>query len=217
VVAAGATLAAYRLAVRPWHRHWGATDEEVRRVWPGDELVPDPAFESTRAITIDAPAEAVWPWLVQIGQGRGGFYSYAWLENLVGAAIHNADRIVPAWQTLHVGDTVRMAPPERFGGQGRAIVMVLELGRALVLGPATDSPEAWQVARKTGAGTWAFILDPIDAQTTRLIVRTRSHAWEAPWIVFNLYDSAHFIMERKMMLGIKQRTERASQVAEVPA
>ena len=184
---------------------------------PGDDLVPDPAFASTRAITIGVPAEAVWPWLVQIGQGRGGFYSYSWLENLVGADIHNADRIVSAWQDMRVGHTVRMAPPERFGGHGRAIVMMLEPGRALVLGPAMESPEARQAAVQTGAGTWAFILDPIDAQTTRLIVRTRSHAWEAPQVVFHLYDLAHFIMERKMMQGIKQRAERARQVASTPA
>ena len=86
---------AYALVVRPWHIRWGATEERIAKPLPGDELVPNPAIESTRAITVNAPVEEVWPWLAQIGQDRGGFYSYEWLENLAGCRMRNADRIHP--------------------------------------------------------------------------------------------------------------------------
>jgi hypothetical protein len=103
---AGATWA-YLAAVRPWHLSWGATAEEARRPMPGDDEVPRAALDATRAVTIAAPPEAVWPWLVQMGQGRGGFYTYAWLENLGGMDIHNADRIVPS------GNSSRLATASR--------------------------------------------------------------------------------------------------------
>jgi hypothetical protein len=102
----------YLLIVRPWHLRWGATDEDVRKSLPGDELVPHPTLESTRALTIQAPVKEVWRWLVQLGQDRGGFYSYDRLENLAGADIHNVERIVPQMQHLKVGDFVPMAPIE---------------------------------------------------------------------------------------------------------
>ena len=112
------------LIVRPWHTRWRATSQDVRKRLPGDELVPNPTLESTRAITIRAPAEEVWRWLVQLGQDRGGFYSYDRLENLAGADIHNVDWIVPQMQHLKVGDFVPMAPvgqpTERQAHSGRA-------------------------------------------------------------------------------------------------
>jgi hypothetical protein len=112
IMAAGTLLPwVYLLIVRPWHMNWGATDEEVRKRLPGDELVPHPTFESTRAITVHAPAKEVWRWLAQLGQDRGGFYSYDRLENLAGANIYNAARIVPEMQHLKVGDFVPMARP----------------------------------------------------------------------------------------------------------
>ena len=111
LAAAGAgTLAAYALAVRPWHVRWGATDEEVNERLPGDELVRHPNVEATHAVTIKAPAEEVWPWLVQIGQDKGGFYSYSWLENLAGCRLRNADRIVPEFQRLKVGALTLRVP-----------------------------------------------------------------------------------------------------------
>ena len=91
---------------------WGATPSEANAVLPGDEIIDDPSMITTRAITIDAPPEAVWPWLVQMGQGRGGFYSYERIERLVGLDIRNADQIVPGWQRLEIGDQIRMAPPK---------------------------------------------------------------------------------------------------------
>jgi hypothetical protein len=187
-----AALSAYTFLVRPWHLRWGATDEEVNMPLPGDEFVEEPKLNATHAITINAPAADVWPWLVQLGQRRGGFYSYTWLENLVGCEMHNANRIVPEWQDLKVGDEVWLhpkAPPLR--------VLAIEPGRAIVLEKC-----------------WSFILHPIDENTTRLIIRGRGEfnpdlkngllnflLWRG------IFEPAHFIMERKMLLGIKQRAE----------
>jgi hypothetical protein len=113
--AAGAAViggaAAYILAVRPWQLRWGATDEERDAVLACDDLIPIPDLTATRAITVHAAAEQVWPWIAQLGQGRGGFYSYDALENLVGCHIHSTDRIVPEWQDLKVGDQVSLGTP----------------------------------------------------------------------------------------------------------
>ena len=113
IATTAAALAAYRYVVQPWHKTWGATEEEAQKPLPGDEFVPDPAYMTTRAITIEAPPEDVWPWLVQVGQDRGGFYSYEWLENIFGLDIHNADEIISEWQNLEVGDIVRLGPTDR--------------------------------------------------------------------------------------------------------
>jgi hypothetical protein len=190
-----AGLATYAFVLRPRHLRWGATTEEVAKPLPGDELASGRALDCTHAVTIHAPADQVWPWLVQMGQGRGGFYSYAWLENLVGCRMENADRIHPEFQHLELGAPVYLhpqAPPLK--------VTQIEPGRSLVLGTS-----------------WAFVLEPIDARTTRLLVRGRGR-FESPDLgpVLNflcwrlVFEPAHFIMERKMMLGIKARAERAA-------
>jgi hypothetical protein len=112
--AAGAAViggvAAYLLVVRPWQLRWGATDEERDASLDLDDLIPNPDLMATRAITVHAAAEHVWPWIAQLGQGRGGFYSYDALENLVGCDIHSADQIVPQWQDVKVGDQIKLAP-----------------------------------------------------------------------------------------------------------
>lgn len=193
-VAGIGALSAYLFAVRPWHLRWGATDEEVNEPLPGDDLVPNATQSATHAITINATVKDVWPWLAQVGQTRGGFYSYAWLENLIGCRMRNAERVVPEWQEIKVGDEVWLhpsAPP--------LPVLICETGRALVLGSNTESP-----------GTWGFYLKELDAKTTRLIIRGRG-AWGSGlsnWLLLHaVFEPAHFIMERKMMLGIKQRAE----------
>ena len=124
VVGAGA---AYLLLARPRHLRWGATDEESSAPLPGDELIASPDLTATRAITVRAAVEEVWPWIAQLGQGRGGFYSYDILENLVGCGIHSADRILPEWQTIQVGDEVKLHPEVPLE------VAVVLPGRALVL------------------------------------------------------------------------------------
>lgn len=197
---AGAALAAYSLLIRPWHLKWGATEAELHEPLPGDDVVPHPRQEATHAITIDAPVADVWPWLVQMGQNKGGFYSYSFLENLAGCDIHNAKRIVPEWQTLRVGDVLWLhpkAPP--------LPVLLVEPGHAIVFGGVGEPGD--ECAR---AGTWAFVLKELDPVTTRLVVRIR---WNpAPGLLNLLYsyavlEPAHFVMERRMMLGIKERAE----------
>jgi hypothetical protein len=120
-------LIAVAVLVLRWMAHWGATSEELAATLPGDELVPHPDLTTTRAVTINARAADVWPWIAQLGQGRGGFYSYDALENLVGCDIHSTDRIVPAWQSVPVGAQVRLAP------EVAMTVAVAEPGHALVL------------------------------------------------------------------------------------
>jgi len=202
-----AALASYTFLLRPRHLRWGATDEEIDEVLPGDEIVSQPKHVATHAITINAPARDVWPWLVQVGQTRGGFYSYTWLENLVGCDMHNADHIVPEWQTLRVGDVVWLhpqAPP--------LPVSLVEPYRAIVLGSNGSNQPTNGAPGVASAGTWGFYLKEADETTTRLILRVR---WDRKPGLFNwlanygLLEPAHFVMERKMMLGIKQRAERA--------
>lgn len=202
-IAAGgaAALAAYTLAVRPWHLRWGATRSEEREPLPGDDIVPRPDHEATHAITISASVAYVWPWLVQIGQNRAGFYSYNWLENLAGCEIHNADRVVPEWQTLRVGDVVWLHPDE-----DPLPVIIVEPFKALVLGGSSEDAPGDGLR----GGTWCFYLEQIDDKTTRFITRirwTRGPEARSRILDFLLLEPAHFIMERKMMLGIKQRAE----------
>jgi hypothetical protein len=129
-LAAGtAAVGAYILVFLPWQHRWGATDEEVHRTLPGDDQIPHPDTQWTRAITVQAKAADIWPWLVQIGQGRGGHYSYPWLEKLMGLRVEHADQINPVWQHLKEGDIIPAEP----GGGGYWVITV-EAGRALVLG-----------------------------------------------------------------------------------
>jgi hypothetical protein len=178
---------AYFLLLRPWLRRWGATDEELRMPLPGDELVPNPGYQHTRAVTIRAPAEEVWPWLAQIGQGRGGFYSYEWLENLAGCEIRNADRIQPQWQDVKPGDPVAI-----MRGWGTKLAGV-EPGRSLVI-------EGW--------GTYA--VRPIKTHISRLIARARQPKGISTLAYLLTVEIPHFVMERKMLLSIKERAELAT-------
>src|SRR5271169_3462497 len=127
VSAIGIAAAAYILFARPRHLRWGASARECGASLPGDDLIVSPDLTATRAITVRASAGQVWPWVAQLGQGRGGFYSYDFLENLVGCNIHSADRIQSEWQDVGVGDQVRLAPKV-----GLAAAF-LERGRSLVL------------------------------------------------------------------------------------
>lgn len=182
-----ALTAAYLVAILPRLRRWGATDDELTRSLPGDELVPAPAIEATWAVTINAPAEDVWSWLAQIGQDRGGFYSYAWLENLAGCKLQNANRIHPEWQQRAIGERVPLHPANGIP------VARFEPGHALVLN-----------------GWGAFVVEPLDTQRTRLISRSRVPCGWAAVMYALLLEIPHFIMQRKMLLGIKQRAEQAS-------
>lgn len=208
LAAAGIAFAAgYTFFVRPWTRFWGATNEEVQRALPGDNIVPHPRYLMTHAITIQAPPAEIWPWLVQMGQGRGGLYSYDWLENAIGCDIHSTDQIIPEYQHLALGDTIRLTPPQR---TDLALeVRHIEPERALVLCPPGDPAET--MAAGYPYMSWVFVLAPMNAQQTRLLIRSRSNYKPTPTgILFNqvLLEPAHFMMERKMLLEIKQRVEQ---------
>jgi hypothetical protein len=178
------------LLIRPWYMHWGATVVDQRLPLPGDRLITRTATISTRALRIDAPAPEVWRWLVQLGQGRGGFYSHDWLENLFAAEMYNADSIRPELQILKVGDRLSLQQ------DGPTIeVSYIDPERTLVLG-----------------GGWIFALIPVDSSTTRLIVRY-PYDWSGSFIemlyYYSILEPAHFVMESGMMLGIKDRAERS--------
>jgi hypothetical protein len=176
---------------------WGATDAEIADLQPGDELIANADITATRAITIQRSPDAVWPWIAQLGQGRGGFYSYDVLENLLGFDIHSADRIVPDWQRLEVNDEIRLAPTV---GLKAAIV---DPGHALVLQGSLP------IARRPPFdSTWAFILREQADGTTRLLSRERYayRRWWAPLVV-EPTQAISFVMSRKMLLGIKTRVE----------
>jgi hypothetical protein len=192
---------------------WGATPEEVAEDLPGDGLLERPGLATTRAVTIDAPPARVWPWLVQMGQDRGGLYSYDWLESLFGLRFHNAERIVQEWQTLEVGDQFRAAPPEA-GPEAGFTVVAIDPGRSIVT--AVGDPERVVPQAASGhlpdGGTWVFVVRPLPDGRTRLVVRLRAR-FTGPagvaWVFRRLLEPVHFVMERKQLLGIKARAERA--------
>lgn len=210
VLAGAAGAAVYAKKVRPRILHWGATDHELERAWPSDRLLPtETGFETTRAITVHAPASAVWKWVVQIGQDRAGFYSYDWIENLFGLDIHNIVEIVPEFQDRAEGDIVWLASPGRFGGKARVVVGLLEHERTMVL-VSPDDADAVASGEEAESGYWAFHVEPVDRETCRLVMRTRAarhpHVGEkAAQLLF--WDLADFVMERKMMKTIKELAE----------
>jgi hypothetical protein len=179
---------------RPWMDRWGATEAEVAARLPGDEFVPDPYTSTTRAVTIAAAPEAIYPWLVQMGADRGGLYSYTLLERAIFCPMVNADRIHPEWQDLQVGDPVKMCPKEF--GPPPYIVAAIQPDQALVLGH-TNPDGSW-------AESWQFVIVPQADGTSRLIVRSRTSLSDWFWDVIH---PGIFIMERGMMLGIKARAE----------
>jgi hypothetical protein len=178
---------------------WGATWVEVQASLPGDDIVAGPGLCATRAASIAVPPERVWPWIIQLGQGRAGFYSYDWLENLVGCDIHNADQIVPEWQHIAVGEEMRLHPELALR------VAVVDPGRALVAAsppPAPGSPAA------PYDFTWAFVVEPTSSGGSRLLVRER-YAWRAPWAraLIEVLALASFVMTERMLRGIRTRAE----------
>lgn len=189
-------VAAYLLLIRPWHLTWGATEEEVHRALPGDEINSHPSFDATRAVTVEASPEHIWPWLVQMGYGRAGFYSYDRIDN---DGVPSAEHVIAEYQSLEVGDSIPMAP--------NAYAEVWEM----------DPPRSmlW-VFRGTGQwenATWAWGLYGEDAGHTRLVSRLRvSYKWGRPSIVpILLTDVVELVMMRKCLLGIKRRAERLAQ------
>jgi hypothetical protein len=190
----------FRLVIRPWYLRWGATQAELESSLRGDELLKQAAIVQTNAITIHAAPEAVWPWIAQLGQDRGGFYSLEALENMAGCDIHNVDSIHPEWQVVKAGDLVRMYPKDK-NGPPPYIVAEAVPGQALILGHhpgATLTGETW-------TDTWQFILQPLEGGQTRLVIRTRTNNVGGIW---DIVEPVSFVMQYTMMHNIKTLAEK---------
>jgi hypothetical protein len=194
-------MAAYLLWARPYQLRWGATAEEVNRLMPGDELDPAPKFLATRAITIDGTPAEIWPWLIQMGYERAGFYGYDILENLGSKrGILSADRILPEFQHFKVGDEVPLSPVARL------TFLAIEPNHYLIWAGATDIVP--------GGFTWA--LYPLDQNHTRLVSRIRwSHHWTQPdLLALDLFtEFTDHMAVRKILQGVKGRVEDRSEPA----
>ena len=210
IAAAGVFLASTVAAalcigpLRRWYLHWGATAAEVQRPMPLDERVPHPRLNSTMAITIAAPSDRIWPWIVQLGEPpRAGYYSYTLIERMVGLDVKNAGRLLPEFQTVEIGQAVDR--------NGTMIVQAVEPEEHLVLGPPAQTPSV--------QATWAMALYPTDVCQTRLVMRVRS-AWSyrrmlrttPPWTwpFYLLVEPGAFLMERKMLKELKRLAESSS-------
>lgn len=187
-------VAGYLLLVRPWHVRWGATDDEIVRDMPCDDRVKRPLYVTNRAITINAPPDLVWPWLAQMGElPRGGFYSYDWIERLMGMKVSSAAGLLPEHQSLQVGQALDRS--------GNMLIKAVEPGQFVVLGPP---PRVTEVE-----STWVLALYPMPGYRTRLVSRVRARVastMRGLWLLL-LLDPGQFLMERKMLLGIKSRAE----------
>jgi hypothetical protein len=192
-VALAAFIAVYVGVFRPRQLRWGATEEEVAREMPGDEIVPRPVFNATRAVTVNARPEEIWPWLVQIGFGRAGWYSYDILDNL---GRHSSEQILPEYQHLEPGDLIPLGP----GAESGLYVKDIRPNETMVW---------WE--HKRHATSWVWGLYPIDGERTRLITRVRNdyHRTGLSNFIFGLLliEPADFPLMRKCMLGIKRRAE----------
>jgi hypothetical protein len=193
-VAAGAGAALYAWVVGPWQRRWGATDAEVARAMPGDDLVADPIEVTTRAVTVGAPPSAIWPWLVQMGNNRGGLYSYDWIDLLIRALDRpSVDSVLPELQHPRVGDVMPYARGSDF------VFRVLEPDRHLVIQLTANGSNVVQ--------SWG--LYPVDERRTRLVLRVRASVPVTPRLVpfLVVLDVSEGVMVRRQLLGIKQRAE----------
>ncbi|MET0758647.1 MAG: SRPBCC family protein [Mycobacterium sp.] len=188
---------------RRYYRNWGTTKEECQLRLPGDELVGRPAVQTTEGVWIDAPPKAIWPWLVQMGQDRGGLYSYEALENLIGLHHHNADRIHPEWQRLERGDVIRVAPKGWMGlHNGIALSVAQVIDQQAIVLRATPPYLPWDAL-------WSFHVQPRWEDRCRLLVRTRARLRRPGEVLaMELAGPVTALMTRGMLLGIKHRAER---------
>ena len=177
---------------------WGATDHEISATYPGDELLARPKSFVNHAVTIHAKPEQIYPWIVQLGAGKGGYYSYTWLETyLLNCPLVNADRIHPEWQDLKVGDEVKMCPKQP--GPPPYKVAMLKPNQAVVLGHQENG---------TWVDLWQFVIIPQPDGNSRLILRTRTNAVGGFWDVIH---PGVFIMERGLLLGVRDRAQGLNQ------
>jgi hypothetical protein len=200
----------------PFHRrarsHWGLDEATAARGYPGDELVPDPRWSYTHGVEIAAPAERVWPWVAQIGADRGGFYSYQWLENLVGCDLRNAEVVHPQWQA-QVGQALVLHPDPK--APRLQIVAVEPWSHVLAHAPADEQARAQ--GRPWTTASWLFLVEPLGENRCRFISRYRAAFSQdvATRLAFGptLIEPVGFAMDRRMLLGVKDRAERAERSA----
>jgi hypothetical protein len=192
-----ALVGVYVRMLRPRQMRWGATDEEATRTLPYDELVPNPTWSSTRAVTVNARPEQIWPWLVQMGWGRAGWYGYDWVDN---GGKASAWTILPEYQHLEIGTKFPMSP-----------ITDME---------CRDFEEPrWMLLRMGNIGSFLWYLDPIDEQRTRLMIRMRDkYRWFNPLILpMQLaVDVGDIFFQWKCLMGVKARAERAARAADMP-
>jgi hypothetical protein len=199
--------------LRKWYNRDGTTDAEVARSYDSDSLVPHPRQQYTRAITIHAPPAAVWSYLIQLGQERGGMYTYDLLENIAGCEMYTVDHIVPEWQSIEIGMAVR------FGPKGKSYplqkVVSFKPTQSLVLAGAdlkTEQIAIWSEPMPENyiISTWAFYLESIGPARTRLITRSRLDfaGGAGVAIMWRVTEVLNFVMERKMLRVIKRLAER---------
>lgn len=209
LAAAAVGIGVYSIVVRPRMLRSGATIEEVEGQYPGADLVPDSARGSTMAVTIDAPPQRVWPWLLQMGHDRAGWYSWDRLDNF---GRRSADRIHPEWQQISIGDRLMSAP----NGKHWFEVAALEPFRFLALRATFDLhgqqvPSGGIRPKAYNDSAWCFLLKDLPAQQTRLIVSVYGAARPRPLNAiasFLFWEPAHWIMQRRQFTNFKRRTEQ---------
>jgi hypothetical protein len=185
----------YFFVIRPWHKNWGASDEEIQRRMIGDDIVENPIDITTRAITIRAKPESIWPWFLQMGYKRGGMYSYDWIDRLLGILDRpSAERIIPEFQHLEVGDVIPLGKPP--GWPVKAITPY----KSILL----------DIRDKGVHITWSFLLEELDKEHTKFILRIRTYMANKLLLIlfFPIADFGSFLMVRKFLLGIKRRAEK---------
>jgi hypothetical protein len=191
IISAAAGTVLYLKALRPWQLRWGATDQELARAMPGDEDVPMPSFNATRGVTVNAPPETIYPWIVQIGMTRAGWYSYDRLDNL---GRPSSRHLLPEYQQIYVSQLIPMSPDGKYG------IYVKEFRE-----------NEWILWNdKEGDTTWLWSLSPVGENRTRLVTHLRiKFRWNLPAAFFNLLiEFGDFFMMRKCLLGIKERAEK---------
>ncbi|UXA14692.1 SRPBCC family protein [Mycobacterium sp. SMC-8] len=207
-----AVAAAVLYGARRYFRDWGTTKEESSGRLAGDELLGPPVLQATEAVSIDAPADAVWPWLVQMGQDRGGLYSFEMLENAAGLDYHNADTIHPEWQHLAVGDSVRLVPRKWFGlADGVEMTVARITAPQSIVLRAAPPRLPWEMV-------WSFQLIPHRDDHCRLLIRSRlalRHPGEV--VLAELIGPARAFVTRGILLGVKRRAERSTVAATATA
>ncbi|MBT8294315.1 MAG: hypothetical protein KJN70_13655 [Eudoraea sp.] len=204
-------IAAYlTLFFKPLRDRWGLSYKEANVTFPGDHLVPQPRSEFVHAIEINAPASCVWPWIAQIGQGRGGFYSYEALENIFGLQIYNSDKILPEFQQPKIGDLIPFGPKDAYPvvicehGKALAIENWYDLNKNSVYNQALESPMNYLHL------SWLWMVEPLDEHSSRFISRNRvdySPSLKNSLLFGFLGEPVVFAMDRKMCYGIKRRAE----------